>query len=92
MALDTRGVLAIIAGLLMTVALVAARTEERLLGTWIMTLAFAVASLWSIMSIFWAQSNPSALTPELWITMASMAAAATIYFGYMGLHGQGLGE
>lgn len=92
MALDTRAVLAIIAGLLMTVALVAARTEERLLGTWIMMLAFAVASLWSIMSIFWAQTNPSALTPELWITMASMAAAATVYFGYMGLHGEGLGE
>jgi len=92
MALDTRGVLAIIAGLLMTIALVAARTEERLLGTWIMTLAFAVASLWSVMSIFWAQSNPSALTPELWITMASMAAAATIYFGHMGLNGHGLGE
>ena len=92
MAIDTRGVLAIIAGLLMTVALVAARTEDRLLGTWIMTMAFAVASLWSIMSIFWAQTNPSALTPELWITMASMAGAATVYFGYMGLHGQGLGE
>ncbi|WP_276281497.1 hypothetical protein [Halorussus caseinilyticus] len=92
MALDTRGVLAIITGLLMTVALIAARSEERLLGTWIMAFSFAVASLWSIMSIFWAQSNPSALTPKLWITMASMAAAATVYFGYMGLHGEGLGE
>ncbi|MFC7080644.1 hypothetical protein [Halorussus caseinilyticus] len=76
----------------MTVALIAARSEERLLGTWIMAFSFAVASLWSIMSIFWAQSNPSALTPKLWITMASMAAAATVYFGYMGLHGEGLGE
>lgn len=92
MALDTRGVLAIIAGLLMTAALVAARTEQRLLGTWIMTFGFAVASLWSIMSIFWAQTNPSVLTPKLWITMASMAAAATVYFGYMGLHGEGIGE
>ncbi|NEU56708.1 hypothetical protein [Halorussus sp. MSC15.2] len=92
MALDTRGVFAIIAGLLMTAALLAARTERRLLGTWIMTLGFAVALLWSVMSIFWAQSNPSALTPKLWITMASMAAASTVYFGYMGLHGEGLGE
>ncbi|UPV73577.1 hypothetical protein M0R89_13640 [Halorussus limi] len=92
MALDTRAVLAIIAGLLMTVALVAARRDDRLLGTWIMMIAFAVATLWSVLSIVWAQSNPSALSPKLWITMASMAAAATVYFGYMGLHGEGLGE
>jgi hypothetical protein len=92
MAIDTRGVLAIIAGLLMTVALLVARREDRLLGTWIMMLAFAVATLWSVLSIVWAQSNPSPLTPQLWITMASMAAAATVYFGYMGLHGEGLGE
>jgi hypothetical protein len=92
MALDTRGVFAIISGLLIIAALVAARTERRLLGTWIMMLAFGAASFYSIMSIFWAQSNPSVLTPKLWITMASMAAAATVYYGYMGLWGEGIGE
>lgn len=92
MALDTRSMFAIIAGLLMTAALVAARYEKRLLGTWIMTLGFAVASLYSIMSMTWAQSNPSVLTPKLWITMASMAGAATVYFGQMGLYGEGIGE
>ncbi|WP_128478044.1 hypothetical protein [Halorussus pelagicus] len=92
MALDTRGVLAIIAWLLMTVALVTARRGDRLLGTWIMMLAFAVATLWSVLSMLWSQSNPSALTPKLWITMVSMAASATVYFGYMGLHGEGIGE
>lgn len=92
MALDTRGVLAIMAGLLMILAMVVARTERRLLGTWIMMLGFVFASLYSILSIFWAQSHPSMLTPELWMTMASMAGAATVYFGYLGLYGDGLGE
>jgi len=92
MALDTRGVLAIIASLLMITAFVAARYEERLLGTWIMMLGFVVASLWSVMSVFWAQSNPSPLTPEVWLSMATMAIAGTIYFGYLGLYGDGLGE
>ncbi|WP_135829060.1 hypothetical protein [Halorussus halobius] len=92
MALGTRGVLAIMAGLLMTAAFVVAQTERRLLGTWLMTLGFVVATLWSIMSVFWAQSNPSPLTPSVWLTMASMAAAATVYFGYLGLSGVGLGE
>jgi hypothetical protein len=92
MALGTRGVFAIIAGLLMIASLIAARAERRLLGTWIMMLGFGVASLYSIMSIYWAQSHESPLTPKLWITMASMAAAATIYFGYMGLWGEGIGE
>jgi amino acid transporter len=92
MALDTRGVLAIMASLFMLLAMVVARTERRLLGTWIMMLGFVFASLFSILSIFWAQSHPSVLTPKLWITMASMAAAATVYFGYLGLYGDGLGE
>lgn len=92
MALDTREVLAMITGFLMIVALVAARAEKRLAGTWIMTLGFAIATLWSVMSIYWAQSHPSALTPKLWITMASMSGAATVYFGYLGMHGEGIGE
>lgn len=92
MALGTRGVLAIIAGTLMMLAMVVARFERRLLGTWILMVAFAVATLWSVMSIAWAESNPSPLTPGLWLAVASMAAAATVYFGYLGLYGDGLGE
>ena len=92
MALDTRGVLAIMAGLLMIAGFVAARTERRLLGTWIMMVGFVVANMFSIMSIFWAQSNPSALSPRHWIAMSSMAAAAAIYYGYLGLWGEGIGE
>lgn len=92
MALGTRGVLAIIAGTLMILAMVVARFERRLLGTWLLTISFAVATLWSIMSIAWAGSNPSPLTPELWLMVTSMAAAATVYFGYLGLYGEGLGE
>lgn len=92
MALGTRGVLAIMAGLLMSIAIVAARTEKRLLGTWLMMFGFVIATLWSVMSIFWAQSNPSPLTPELWLSMSTMAAAGAVYFGYLGLYGDGLGE
>ena len=92
MALTTRGVLAIIAGLLMVGALFVARSDRRLLATWVMMVGFIIATLYSIMSIFWAQSNPSPLTPEVWMTMASMAAAMAIYFGYMGILGEGIGE
>ena len=90
--IKTRGVLAIIAALLMSVAFVVARTERRLLGMWLMTAGFAVASLWSLLSVFWAQDHPSPLSPKLWLTVVSMAVAATIYYGYHGLHGEGLGE
>lgn len=91
MALGTRGVLAIIAGTLMILAMVVARFERRLLGTWILMVAFGVATLWSLMGIVWAGSNPSPLAPELWLAVASMAAAGTVYFGYLGLYGDGLG-
>lgn len=90
--LQTRGVLAIIAGLLMTAALVAARMDRRIEATWVMAAGFTVASLWSIMSIFWAQNHPSPLTPKLWISVASMAVAAAVYYGYLGMAGDGLGE
>lgn len=90
--LGTRGVLAVFSGLLMMSALIAARAERRLVGTWLLMLGFAVGTLWAILSVVWAQSHPSALSVEHWLSMASMAAAATVYFGYLGLYGEGLGE
>lgn len=92
MAMGTRGVLAIFAGLLMTAGFVAARTENRLLGTWLMMLGFVFATFWSVMSVFWARSNPSMLSSQVWLSMAAMAASAVVYFGYLGLYGEGLGE
>ncbi|WP_115862315.1 hypothetical protein [Halorussus litoreus] len=92
MAMGTRGVLAIFAGLLMTAGFVAARTENRLLGTWLMMLGFVFATLWSVMSVFWSESNPSPLGSEAWLSLAAMAAAGAVYFGYLGLYGEGMGE
>ncbi len=80
------------AGAVMTAGLIAAQTERRLLGTWLTMVGFVFASMWSIMSIFWAQSNPSPLEPESWMLLSSMAVSATVYFGYLGLYGDGLGE
>lgn len=92
MAIGTRDVLAVFAGLLMVAGLVAARTERRLYGTWLMMLGFVVATLWSVLSVFWASTNPSALSSNSWIAMTSMAGALAVYYGYLGLYGEGLGE
>ncbi len=79
------------AGMIMTGGLIAARMDRRIEAAWIMAGGFAVASLWSIMSIFWAQTHASVLTPKLWISVAAMAVAATVYYGFLGMTGEGFG-
>ena len=88
---NTLTVLAIIAGALMTLALVLARQDRERTAMWLFMLAFFVATIWSILNSIWARSNPSPLSPEIWLTMASMAAAAIVYYYYLWIDDMGAG-
>ncbi len=92
MAFGTREVLALIAVGLLTVAVVASTRDRDLLGVKLMTAAFAIASLWSFLSIYWAQSNPSLLSPQNWLALTTMAVTATVYYGYKSVNDVGLTE
>ncbi|WP_227376458.1 hypothetical protein [Haladaptatus halobius] len=49
--LGTRGVLAILAGVTMTVAVVVLRSGRRRTGLWLLTTGFFVASIWSGLNV-----------------------------------------
>lgn len=81
--LGTRGVLAILAGVVMIGGMVAIYAGYRKEGMWTLAGGFGIASLWSIMSMYWAQSNPSATSAENYLAMTTMAVTAVIYFWYI---------
>lgn len=89
---STLFVLALVALTLMIAALVAAQLERRLQATWLLMVAFIFATAWAGLNVIWARSNPSMLSPELWLTMATMAAAAAVYYFYLGMDGHGIGD
>jgi len=80
---NTLTVLALAAGGLMSIALVVARRGREQTAMWMFMLAFFTATIWSLLNAIWARNNPSPLSPELWLTMASMAAAAIVYYYYL---------
>lgn len=90
--IGTRGVLALFAGTLMVLAIVLDRLDRSALAVGAMAVAFGVASLWSILSIYWSQSNPSLLAAKEYLLMTTMAVTATIYYGYKAMSGVGLTE
>lgn len=83
--LGTRGVLAILAGVTMTVAVIFLRSGRRRTGLWLLTAGFFVASIWSALSIAWAQAYPSrtALSDESFLLLGTTAIAGTVYYGML---------
>ncbi len=78
--LGTRGVLAILAGITMTAAIVALRSGRRSAGLWLLTTGFFIASIWSGLSIYWTQNNDGALSAESHLLLGTTAVAGTIYY------------
>ena len=81
MVLSTRGVFAVLAGICLTCGVLAPRFDYDIAGSWLLTVGFSLATAWSLLSMAWTQTRPGLLTPELYLSMATMAAAGTMYFG-----------
>jgi hypothetical protein len=78
--LGTRGVLAIMAGFAMTGGIVVHRKGQEQTGLWLLTAGFALASLWSGLSVVWAPDNPSMLPGDSYLVMGTTGVAGTIYY------------
>ncbi|SIR02955.1 hypothetical protein SAMN05421858_1174 [Haladaptatus litoreus] len=78
--LGTRGVVAIMAGITMTVAIVVFRSGRKPMGLWLLSAGFFMASIWSALSIFWTQENTGALPSESHLLLGTTAVAGTIYY------------
>lgn len=90
MAFGTRGVLAIIALGLLVGGVVATWRGREQVGIWSIAVAFVFASLWAILGFIWSQNNPSAVPPDQYIALSSMAVVATIYYGFKAINATGL--
>lgn len=83
MDVTTRGVLAVIVVVLMTVSMVVSRRGRGTLAAWLLTLGFAVAAGWAGLGILWTHQNGAegAMTPQLYASLALTGLAFALYFG-----------
>lgn len=82
MSVSTRGVVALLVVGAMAVALIVARRGEEGLATWLLTGAFALASLWAGLSVVWAYEfgGEGAMTPQTYLSLLAMSVSFTVYF------------
>jgi len=92
MAVGTRAVLALIAGTLLVVGVTATAAGRDRAGIWAVAVAFLVASLWSLLGVVWAGSNPSASSPRTYLVLLATAVTGAVYYGYKAMLGVGLTE
>lgn len=81
--MDTRSVLAVMAGGVMITAIVVLRAGRKSMGLWLLAVGFFIASIWSGLSIAWTQNRSGMLSFESHILLASTAFAGTIYYGML---------
>lgn len=89
MAVDTRTVFAVAAAVVMTAGVVASLLDRDVLASRLIAVAFAIATFWAVLGLAWAANNPTFLGTHNYIALASMAAVATVYYGYKAANGVG---
>lgn len=77
----SRTVIAILTAGVFTAALVALRRDAQQAGAWLLALGSASATVWSLLSMVWAESNPSMAPPDGYLSLAVMGVVTTVYFG-----------
>lgn len=90
MNVTTRGVLAILIVLLMTLAMVASRRERGSLAAWLLTAGFAVAAGWAGLGVLWTHEYgpEGSMTPQLYATLVMTAVAFALFFGVRAKDGE----
>lgn len=81
--LGTRGVLAVLAGVVMIIAIPVLRSGRRSTGLWLLTIAFSIATLWSALSLAWTRNHSGMLSFQSYFMLATTAVAGTIYYGML---------
>ncbi|WP_426962751.1 hypothetical protein [Haloparvum alkalitolerans] len=83
MDMTTRGVLAVIVVVLMTVSMVVSRRGNGTLAAWLLTISFAAAAGWAGLGVVWTHQNgpEGAMTPQLYASLLVTGLAFALYFG-----------
>lgn len=89
MMVGSRAVIAILTGGVFIAAIVALRRDARQTGAWLLALGSALATVWSLLSMVWAESNPSMAPPDGYLSLAVMGTVTAIYFGLRARAGEG---
>jgi hypothetical protein len=78
--LDTRNVLAILAGLVMTVGVVFYNRGRNLEASFLLCGGFALAGLWAVMGMVLSNSQQTQVPGEIYLAMSGSAFVMSMYF------------
>lgn len=79
--LSSRGVLSLMAVAAFGAALIALRLEAPTAAVWLLTLGSGLATVWSALSMAWAETNPSMAPADSYLALTVMGVVTTMYFG-----------
>ncbi len=78
---SSRGLIAIVTAGVFVAAIIALRRDARQTGAWLLAVGSALATVWSLLSMLWAETHPSMAPPDGYLSLAVMGAVTTLYFG-----------
>lgn len=77
---STRGALAILGLVVLTLAMIAIRLDRQVEATWLLTMGFGIATVWGVLSVLLADQGEAAIPRVAAVSLTSMAAATTFWF------------
>jgi hypothetical protein len=77
----SRGVLAIMTAGVFLLAIVALRRDAGQTAAWLLAIGSALGTVWSLLSMFWAENHASMAPPDGYLSLAVLGAVTTVYFG-----------
>ena len=85
----SRGVIAVMTAGVFVLAIVALRRESGQVAAGLLALGSALATVWSILSMLWAETHSSMAPPDGYLSLAVMGGVTTLYFGLRAHAGEG---
>lgn len=79
---STRLVIALLAAGVLFVGVVADRREEEFAAAWLFVVGMALATLWSGLSLGWAQDHQTALSAREYLLVTTTSLLLTVFYLY----------
>ncbi|PSP75714.1 hypothetical protein BRC81_15135 [Halobacteriales archaeon QS_1_68_20] len=75
----TRGALAVLGLLVLTVAVVAMRRDRQVEAAWLMAAGFGIATIWGVLSVLLAEQGQAGIPRVAAVSLTTMAASITFW-------------
>lgn len=76
---STRGALAVLGLVVLTLAVVAMKRDREVEAAWLLAMGFGIATIWGVLSVLLAEQGRTAIPRVAAVSLTTMAAAITFW-------------